>query len=566
MLALDGEGTVVLTCHHVVARLTEESLHIAVRQPSGELGPPVAARYDPQRSRPAMDAVVLRVDASGPAERPLLHALNPQKYAGTLPDPADCLSYWQTESFNAHVASATRLDIAVETPGSWPDPPSRYQLPQVFRLADPSDARPGISGSVVLYDNAVLGLAHFSRPAGPDQQREVYLVPLGVWAEGWPALAALIEPLIDPRLRHAATVKPARSLEIGPDVLIPGYRSDVYTETAALGQARDALAKRGGVILIGRPQSGKTRLAWQLLQDRPEALAVIPHDPRPPNSFDTSSFAGRDAVLFFDDLHRSALSVDPLEWRRRLDDASGRRCLIVCTSRDGEDWRQVERSGTSRLIEVLGRDALVYSSRVGTHGTDLSEADGLRLALALGISTSKFRERFDGTPGSVTLDLAQMSARYVRLRDEPPRGGVSMHRLLDSAKLVYEASQPRLHTSILRGVAEQIRGEGRISGEAWDALRRRTSEEVHAVSREMCRVRSVAGRHREAGSAADRCEGRRRADVPRSGSDDALRAPSGCRKLPAGSARSWQRRRHAMARRGARVHSGRRSGRRDILP
>src|SRR5260370_22340393 len=236
MLALDGEGTVVLTCHHVVARLTEESLHIAVRQPSGELGPPVAARYDPQRSRPAMDAVVLRVDASGPAERPLLHALNPQKYAGTLPDPADCLSYWQTESFNAHVASATRLDIAVEPPGSWPGPPSRYQLHQVFRLADPSDARPGISGSVVLYDNAVLGLAHFSRPAGPDQQREVYLVPLGVWAQGWPALAALIEPLIDPRLRHAATVKPARSLEIGPDVLIPGYRSDVYTQTAALGQ------------------------------------------------------------------------------------------------------------------------------------------------------------------------------------------------------------------------------------------------------------------------------------------------------------------------------------------
>jgi tetratricopeptide (TPR) repeat protein len=133
------------------------------------------------------------------------------------------------------------------------------------------------------------------------------------------------------------------------------------------------------------------------------------------------------------------------------------------------------------VLEVLGRDVLVYCSRVGAQGTDLSEADGWRLALALGISARKFKERFDGTPGSVTLDLDQMRARYVRLRDEPPRGGVSMNRLLDSAKLVYEASQPRLRTSILRQVAEQIRGDGRMSAEAWDALRRRTSEEGFGV-------------------------------------------------------------------------------------
>jgi TPR repeat protein len=477
MLTLDDEGTVVLTCHHVVALLTKQSLHIAMPQTSGELGPPVPARYDRQRSRAAMDAVVLRVDAPGPPERPLLHALNPQKYAGTLPDPADCLGHGQTESFNARIASATKLDLAVDTQGPWPDPPTHYRLPQVFRLSEPSDARPGISGSVVLYDNAVLGLTHFSRPAGPDQQREVYLVPLSAWAEGWPALADLIELLIDPRLRNAATVKPARSVEVGADVPIAGYRPDIYIAPPALGQARELLAKSGGVIVIGRPQSGKTRLALQLLQERPDSLVVIPHDPRPPNVFETSSFAGKDLVLFVDDLHRSALTIDPLEWRRRLEDASGRRCIIICTSRDGEDWKQVEKSGAARLLDVLGRDAQVYCSRAGTKGADQSEADGLKLAQALGISPNRFKERFDGTPGSLTLDLAQMAARYARLRDEPPRGGVSMNRLLDSAKLVYEASQPHLRIAILRKVAEQIRGEGPMSAEAWDALKRRTSEE-----------------------------------------------------------------------------------------
>jgi tetratricopeptide (TPR) repeat protein len=480
MLALDGEGTVVLTCHHVVSRLTAEDLHVAVVQPSGALGQPVRATYDPQRSHQAMDAVVLRVDETGPRERPLLHALNPQAYSGSLPDRAIGLGHWKTDSFDARVASTTKLDLHVGIPGIWPDPPTRYQLPLVFRLADPSDARPGISGSVVLYENGVLGLAHFSRAAGPDQEREVYLVPLSVWSNGWSTLTDLIEPLIDARLRNAATVKRAGSLEIGTDILIAGYRSDVYFEPEALSQARAALSNRGGVIVLGRPKSGKTRLAWQLFEGRPDSLVVIPGDPRPPNSFETSGLAGKEIVLFIDDLHRSALSIEPLEWRRRLEEATGQRCLLICTSRDGDDWKQVERSGASRLIDVLGRDALVFSSRVGGQGADLSKADGLRLAQALAISEHEFGQRFDGTPGSLTLDLAEMGLRYLRLRDEQ-RAGISMSRLLDAAKLAYEASQPRLRVSVLRAIAEQIRGDGRVSAEAWETLQRRTNEEGFGV-------------------------------------------------------------------------------------
>jgi hypothetical protein len=69
LLDLEGEGTVVLTCHHVVATLQMGHLFVAIPQPDGELGRPVSADYLEQRSRPAMDAVVLGVS---PKHKPTL--------------------------------------------------------------------------------------------------------------------------------------------------------------------------------------------------------------------------------------------------------------------------------------------------------------------------------------------------------------------------------------------------------------------------------------------------------------------------------------------------------------
>jgi hypothetical protein len=53
----------------------------------------------------------------------------------------------------------------------WPEPPNRYVIRSAFRLADPTDARKGVSGAVVAYEGGVLGLAHFARaePVKPDE-------------------------------------------------------------------------------------------------------------------------------------------------------------------------------------------------------------------------------------------------------------------------------------------------------------------------------------------------------------------------------------------------------------
>lgn len=162
LLSLRDEGTVVLTCHHVIAPVKEADLRVMVPGSDGHLGNPITVHYDEERSHPNMDAVVLRVKEMQLDERPLLHKLNPDSYNGSL--DATVLTHLQPNNFNAEVRPSTRLDVEAER-GSWPGAPERYEL-RAFRLRTPDDARQGISGGVVLCEEGVLGLVHFARIEG----------------------------------------------------------------------------------------------------------------------------------------------------------------------------------------------------------------------------------------------------------------------------------------------------------------------------------------------------------------------------------------------------------------
>jgi len=325
----------------------------------------------------------------------------------------------------------------------------------------------------------VLGLVHFARAAGATHEREGYVVPLSVWAEQWPSLTALIEPLIDQHLRDAATVRRAGSLRASTDILIgqTGH-IDTYIQRDVDEHARVALGKTGAVIIIGKPKSGKTRLAWQLLKEDGDSYVVLPHQDLPPSSFERAGLLGRSLYLFADDLSRTSLTSDLLSWQRQLAEATGQVCRIICTVRDGRDLNNVElQPKLARLIEMLGQSSLVYASKVNDKGADFPEDAGRRLAEAVGLTYGEFERRFDGTPGSLSLNLDQMTKRYERLRDEST-GGVSMARLLDAAKLVDASGKPRLSLSLLRDVAERVRGDGSsISHEIWEKMLRRTKEE-----------------------------------------------------------------------------------------
>jgi HEAT repeat protein len=194
LLDIEGEGAVVLTCHHIIAQLPPDAVYVRLPGEDGKLGAPHLATYDEDRSRPRADAVVLHVEGVHLSERPLLHELDPSEYSGNL--DAIGLTYLAPTTFSATVSASTPIEMDVPTLDARLPSGSKYVIPSAFRLANPTDAIKGISGAVVVCNAGVLGLAQSARKAEQVLQREVYLMPLRVWAEGWDALSDLIEPFV----------------------------------------------------------------------------------------------------------------------------------------------------------------------------------------------------------------------------------------------------------------------------------------------------------------------------------------------------------------------------------
>ena len=483
LMDLGAFGTVVLTCHHVIAPVAQGDLCVRIPGEQGKLGSPLDAAYDAEHSRPEQDAVVLKVGSDGQQLKrtnPLLHCLDPA-YNGDL--KVRVLTHRQPNIFSADLGPASPLDIAAPKASAWPHSPERYVIPAAFQLEDSGESAEGISGGVVLCEDGVLGLLHFARPESADYKRAAFVVPLSVWARDWPDLDRLIEPLVDGALRNAATVGLVRNLSVGmatrdgtrdPELVIAGYQEELYVERPEISRARDTLERRSGLLLVGRPMSGKTRLAWELVRDRSDAVLVLPHHAEPPGHFETAGIAGREIIVLCDDLHSRAEQLEPMRWRERLQQAPST-VRLIATCRDGQEWKRV-RDSQERLLNWLEQDDRVFLSKVGEYGEDLPDDLAAEIGRKLKLSKHELSDRFDGTPGSLTLDLHAMSVRYKRLTEELIVDTVASV-LLDSLKLLHIGGQAAFSESLARLVAETIRGDRPVAKQTWETLCRRTRDE-----------------------------------------------------------------------------------------
>jgi tetratricopeptide (TPR) repeat protein len=469
-VAIPGREAIVLTCYHVVAGVDKaDAIPIDLFSAHDLPLRRVLARYVAERSEPEHDIAVLMLAEN--IEVPLIRLarLSPA-LSGRRPVMGIVRPNAGSQRFNADLAEATPL--LLNTTGF------RGTIPSAFRLIHATDVRPGVSGSPVVLGDAVIGLTHFSRAENDDYAREGYVVPVAEWLTRNPELALLTTLHVDAALENSAIVKTARDLNAEADFGLLDYQERAVFETAGVRQAASLLSEKRRCLVIGRPHSGKTFIAYRTAREW-RGIIVLPLREEPPDGFDRSSLPDESVLLLIDDLQeRHAFNFTA--WQRALSGSDPRRGFLppalLVTSRDGPDWRRVKQNAPQvhKLFDIEAGDACVYACRVGKRGHDIDWVDGQAFARNIGMSDLEYARRFDGTIGSIMLDLAAMRARYDQLR-ERSIGNVQASRLLDALKFLYVIHSPLIDASV-RSVAEQIRGAGPLSPEIWDELKRLTAE------------------------------------------------------------------------------------------
>lgn len=193
--------------------------------------------------------------------------------------------------------------------------------------------------------------------------------------------------------------KPSSRLE-PKDFRIERYNSE-YIRRPGNDLADAALAGGQWVLFTGKPMAGKTRAAYEAARQVKSRLVVSPK----PEGLAALALCkpqrGGGILLFLDDLQRYAGS-DLERAIERLSD----RCkdlVVLATCRTGDEMEEV-REG---LLSLYRRFRVVSMD-------DITREQGVSLARETGGTLV----RFDGTPGSVILDLEDMRQKYRRLGEQ----------------------------------------------------------------------------------------------------------------------------------------------------
>lgn len=169
------------------------------------------------------------------------------------------------------------------------------------------------------------------------------------------------------------------------------------------------LLKNGkNILIIGKPKIGKTRIAYEAIKKlngfstikpRPEEIVV--------EKIKIPPLSKKNYTIFLDDIQRfigTNIEDVILELKKKA-----KRLAVVATCRTGKELDLVKEE-----ILTLYREFEVIELE------EINKVDGKRLAEAIKIEDRKFEwkpEQFDGTPGSITLDLEDMKDRYKKAGD-----------------------------------------------------------------------------------------------------------------------------------------------------
>ena len=195
--------------------------------------------------------------------------------------------------------------------------------------------------------------------------------------------------------------KPVKKLAPG-NFKIQKYKKE-YIQRVSNITIENLLNNWKHVLIIGKPKIGKTRAAYEeirklkdisVIKLRPENIEIV--------KIKIPPLSNKNLVLFIDDFGRFIdLNIEDIIDRLKK---KSKKLIIVATCRTGKELSLVQEEKPH-----------LYREFISVKLEEISETDGINLAKRTGTQWKK--TQFDGTPGSVILDLEDMKNRYKKAAD-----------------------------------------------------------------------------------------------------------------------------------------------------
>lgn len=163
-----------------------------------------------------------------------------------------------------------------------------------------------------------------------------------------------------------------------------------------------------GVLLVARPKMGKSRTIFQMLKRvvfKNRTVLFVRSEPGPEFLASLQIPHQKDPIIILDDLHKFSRNFDARLFMEKIHSISGKITLLAST-RDGGEFDRLKKEMPDYFLRHFQ----------GIEITELDDDQGRELAKATGRDFQT--APFDGSPGSITMDIEAMLQRYHDLDDE----------------------------------------------------------------------------------------------------------------------------------------------------
>lgn len=201
-----------------------------------------------------------------------------------------------------------------------------------------------------------------------------------------------------------------------------------YFRRSSDGEIEKSLNSNHGVLITGKPAIGKTRAAYEAIKQLKGMCIVTPEPETEDINEIISHVAGKKIVVFLDDVQRFNAEdiVNLIENVRKKCEQT----LIVGTCRTGPELISIKEKEIFPLREL----EIIEVSMI-------SEKEGEDLAKKAKIDWNIAKSNFDGTPGSVILDLTAMQNRYRNTNSESKVIMKSLKLMKEAGLFIYKETR-----------------------------------------------------------------------------------------------------------------------------